>query len=220
MLFDLDGMLTDPKVGITKSVAYALERFHIHVEDLDTLISFIGPPLQDSFQERYHLSETDTKLAIQYYREYFSKQGMFENEVYPGIIEMLIALRANDMQCYVATSKPEEFAVKILNHFALLPYFEGVCGATMDGTRSKKGDVIAYALQTYDIDASMALMIGDRKHDIIGAKEHGLKNIGVLYGYGSKQELEAAGADAIVMTPQEVQAVCLSDGRDCYVNQK
>lgn len=146
-LFDLDGTLTDPKQGITKSVAYALSKFDIHVSHLDDLCIFIGPPLLDSFMEYYHMSKEDAEKAITYYREYFSVTGLFENEVYEGITKLLQTLKDQGKKFYVATSKPEIFAKQIMEHFQLGEYFEDICGASMDSTRSKKGDVIAYALK-------------------------------------------------------------------------
>lgn len=197
-LFDLDGTLTDPKQGITKSVAYALSKFDIHVSHLDDLCIFIGPPLLDSFMEYYHMSKEDAEKAITYYREYFSVTGLFENEVYEGITKLLQTLKNQGKKCYVATSKPEVFAKQIMEHFQLGEYFEDICGASMDSTRSKKGDVIAYALKKHGIQKEDAIMVGDRKHDILGAKENGLPCIAVLYGYGNKTEFEEAGADVII----------------------
>lgn len=197
-LFDLDGTLTDPKQGITKSVAYALSKFDIHVSNLDDLCVFIGPPLLDSFMEYYHMGKEDAEKAITYYREYFSVSGLFENEVYEGIRELLYTLQKQGKKCYVATSKPEPFAKQIVEHFGLGAYFEDICGATMDGSRSKKGDVIAYALQKHAIHKADAIMVGDRKHDILGAKENGLPCVAVLYGYGNRKEFEEAGADVII----------------------
>ena len=197
-LFDLDGTLTDPKLGITKSVAYALSKFDISVSNLDDLCVFIGPPLLDSFMEYYHMSKEDAQKAITYYREYFSVTGLFENKVYDGMKEILQTLQEKGKKCYVATSKPESFAKQIIEHFGLDEYFEDICGATMDGTRSKKGDVIAYTLQKHNIHKEDAIMVGDRKHDILGAKENGLPCIAVLYGYGNQKEFEEAGADIII----------------------
>jgi phosphoglycolate phosphatase len=202
ILFDLDGTLTDPGEGITNSVAYALKKYGIEVSDKSELYKFIGPPLKDSFMKYYGFSETQAEQAIAYYREYFRDTGIFENMVYEGIEHLLRQLHADDKKIVLATSKPEEFAVRILKHFNLSKYFAVVAGASMDSSRSKKGDVIAYALSMCgDIDKSTAIMIGDREHDIIGAKENGLKSIGVLYGYGSEDELKTCGADYIIEKP-------------------
>ena len=205
ILFDLDGTLTDPGMGITNSVIYALKKFKIDVEDRTSLYRFIGPPLKGSFEEFYGFSEEQSELAVQYYREYFKKQGMLENEVYDGIPELLKQLREKNKTLIVATSKPEPFTLEILRHFQLLDYFNFVAGATMDDTRNKKSDIIRYALESCHItDKSTAVMIGDRKHDIIGAKENGLDSIGVLFGYGDYEELKAAGATYIAETPMSV----------------
>lgn len=205
ILFDLDGTLTDPGIGITNSVIYALHRFDIEVSDQSALHKFIGPPLKDSFKMYYGFSDEQSNLAIQYYREYFKKQGMFENEVYDGIRDLLIELKAKEKSLLVATSKPEAFAIEILRHFDLCDYFDFVAGATMDDTRNKKADIIRYALNNCNIfNKSTAIMVGDREHDIFGAKENGLDSIGVLFGYGTYDELKKAGATFIVETPMEV----------------
>ena len=198
LLFDLDGTLTDPMVGITSSVQYALEKFGIHVKYLKDLIPFIGPPLDDSFQEFYGLSKEDAGKAVEYYREYFAPKGIFENEVYPGIPEMLSRLVEAGFTLIVATSKPAVFAKQILEHFGLSDYFSFVGGSELDGTRKRKAEVIGYILETCEIKPQDAIMIGDRKHDIEGAKLCGLESVGVLYGYGSEEELSKAGADHII----------------------
>jgi phosphoglycolate phosphatase len=205
LLFDLDGTLTDPGEGITNSVAHALKKRGIEVADHRELNCFIGPPLAQSFMKYYGLSEEDATRAVADYREYFVPHGMFENEVYDGIPEMLADLKANGKHLIVATSKPEKFAIQILEHFDLLRYFDRVYGATMDSSRSKKGDIIAYALKEGKISPDDALMIGDRHHDIDGAHENGLTAVGVLYGYGDREEHQAAGADDIVATVQELK---------------
>ncbi len=206
ILFDLDGTLTDPKEGITKSVAYALRHFGIEVEDLDTLCKFIGPPLKDSFMEYYGFSEEDAYLAVKKYREYFEPYGMFQNKVYDGVEKLLKELKACGKEMVLATSKPEVYAQKILEHFHLDSYFSYVAGSELDGTRVKKGDVIAYALDQMNIeDRSKAVMVGDREHDVIGAKEHGLDCVGVLYGYGNTEEFERHGADFIAETVEKLR---------------
>lgn len=195
IFFDLDGTLTDPGVGITNSVAYALKKWDIEVSERSLLYPFIGPPLSDSFQRYFGFSKEDSMKAIEYYREYFRDRGIFENEVYPGVHEMLTALRSEGKTIVLATSKPEGFAKTILEHFDLAKYFDFVAGASMDESRSKKGQVIAYALESLRItDKSTVVMVGDREHDVMGAKENSLDCIGVLFGYGSREELETAGA--------------------------
>ena len=205
VLFDLDGTLTDPGLGITNSVAYALKRWNIEVADRTSLYKFIGPPLQDSFAKYYGFSQEDALRAVEVYREYFREKGLYENEVYPGVKDMLKALRNQGKTLIVATSKPEAFAIKILKHFKLDGYFTVIAGATMDSSRSKKGDVIAYALKEAGVaDKSRAVMVGDREHDIFGAQENGLDAIGVLFGYGDREEMEKAGATYIAPTVEDI----------------
>ena len=193
-LFDLDGTLTDPGEGITRSVAYALSFFGIEVKDRTALYPFIGPPLVDSFSTFYGFSPEQARQAVERYREYFSRQGIFENELYPGIKELLEDLKRHGVRILLASSKPELYARKILEHFQLLPFFDFVAAATMDDTRSKKTDVVRYALESCGISPDRAVMIGDRHHDIEGAKDNALESIGVLWGYGSREELSTAGA--------------------------
>lgn len=204
VLFDLDGTLTDPAEGITNSVAYALERYGIRVEDKKSLYSFIGPPLNDSFMQYYGFSSEKAMEAIGVYREYFRDRGIFENEVYEGIPELLDRIKKSGRKIVLATSKPEEFAVRILEHFDLIGYFDVVAGASMDEKRNKKGDVIKYAMEKGGLSAEGAVMIGDREHDIFGAVENGLPSIGVLYGYGDRKELEAAGAAYIAEAVKDI----------------
>ncbi len=205
ILFDLDGTLTDPCEGITNSIAYALKKYDIEVNDKKELYKFIGPPLKDSFMKYYGFCETEADRAIAFYREYFRDKGIYENRVYEGVVDMLEKLYADGKKIVLATSKPEEFAVRILEHFDLKKFFSVVAGASMDSSRSKKGDVIAYALSMCeDVVKEATVMIGDREHDIIGAKENSLKSIGVLYGYGSEEELKTAGTDYIVQTPDDI----------------
>lgn len=204
-LFDLDGTLTDPGFGITNSVMYALKKFNISVDDRTSLYKFIGPPLRDSFEMFYGFSREQSEIAVQYYREYFQEQGLYENEVYAGIPDVLTQLKEDGKTLVLATSKPELFAVRILKHFNLYDHFNFIAGATMDDLRNKKGDIIKYALDNCNIsEKSSALMIGDRKHDIIGAKENGLDSLGVLYGYGSYDELNEAGAAFIANKPEDI----------------
>ena len=204
-LFDLDGTLTDPGIGITNSVMYALEKFGIHVSNREELYPFIGPPLTDSFIKYFDFSEKQAIQAVEYYREYFRAGGIFENKVYDGIPEMLGELKARNAITALATSKPYEFSVRILEHFGLYQYFDFIGAATMDGRISKKADVIRYLLgELGDVDAGSVLMIGDRDQDIEGAKANGLHCAGVLWGYGSNDELMGAGADYIVSAPSDI----------------
>lgn len=205
ILFDLDGTLTDPGVGITKSVEYALNRYGITVADRAELYPFIGPPLIDSFMKYYGFSAEQAREAVEVYREYFRRKGLFENEVYSGIPEMLKALKKAGKTLFVASSKPEEFVITILKHFDLLPYFNFVGGASMDETRSKKDEVVQYVLeQTNVTDPSKAILVGDRKFDVNGAHAQGLDAMAVTYGYGSVEELTAAKPEFIANSPGEV----------------
>lgn len=204
-LFDLDGTLTDPGIGITNSVMHALRKYGIEVSDRKTLYPFIGPPLVQSFEMFCGFSKEKALQAVEYYREYFRVTGLFENEVYDGIADVLQELLKRNVKMAVATSKPEEFTLRILEHFSLLEYFDFVGGATLDGSRGKKADIIAYVIEQMAIsDLSRVVMIGDRKYDIEGAKANGIKSAGVLYGYGDRQEIEEAGADHILSGPMEI----------------
>lgn len=208
ILFDLDGTLTDPALGITNSVMYSLEKFGIPVPDRTKLYPFIGPPLLDSYMERFGMTKEEAEQAIAYYREYFKEKGLFENTPYPGISEMLAALKAAGKRLYLATSKPIVFAERILEHFSLAPYFNGAVGATLDGKLSEKEDVIAEALRRYQItDLSHTAMVGDRKFDILGAKKNHLISVGVLFGYGSHEELTEAGADHLAETVDDLRNI-------------
>ena len=205
LLFDLDGTLTDPGLGITNSVMYALRKFNINVYDRSVLYKFIGPPLRDSFKSFYGFSDEQSELAVQYYREYFKQQGIYENKVYDGIPDLLKQLKEKNKTLIVATSKPESFAIDILQHFELYGYFDFIAGATFDESRNKKADIIRYALENCHIsEHSSTIMIGDRKHDVIGAKENGLDSLGVLFGYGSYEELKKAGATFIADKPMNI----------------
>ncbi len=204
ILFDLDGTITDPGLGITNSVIHALHKFGIS-DKRENLYKFIGPPLADSFMRYYGFDEEKAKLGIEYYREYYAVKGIFENVVYDGIEEMLKMLKQKGKKILLATSKPEDFAKQILQHFYLDSYFDFVAGATMDEKRVRKADVISYALESYNIqNLDDVLMVGDREHDVLGAKEVGMDCAGVLYGYGSQEELEKAGASYIVKNVEEL----------------
>lgn len=205
ILMDLDGTVTDPMTGITRCVQYALKHWGIEENELQKLCGFIGPPLSDAFQEFYGFTKEQAEEAILKYRERFVRIGMYENKVYPGMAKMLSKLKDEGKKVMLATSKPEGFARKILEHFRLAPYFDYIGGATLDGSRSHKKEVIAYVLETCRInDRAGVVMVGDRKYDIEGARQLGLDTIGVTYGYGSRKELEEAGADRIVDSVEEL----------------
>jgi len=205
ILFDLDGTLTNPEIGITNCVKYALEKFNIKVEDRKELHPFIGPPLTYSFETYYGFSKEDSELAVKYYRERFSVKGLYENEVYNGVDNLLQQLKESGKILVLATSKPEEYAIKILEYFDLYKYFDFVAGATMNGSRGEKADVIRYAIEISGIEnKSEAIMVGDRNYDILGAKENGLDSIGVLFGFGDYEELSKAGANCIAETVEDI----------------
>ncbi len=210
VLFDLDGTLTDPYVGITRSVAHALDRLSAPPLSEQQLRAFIGPPLQDSFAS-LGLDSGTVARAIGLYRERFSEQGLYENEVYAGIPDALDALVASGTRMAVATSKPTTFAERILDHFNLSKYFAAVAGATLDGSRRNKADIIAFALTQLDTEPREARMVGDRAQDVIGAQHHQMLSVGVRWGYAEAGELEGAGADVIVSTPEQLVRVLAED---------
>ena len=207
-LFDLDGTLVDPGVGITSGVQYALKHFGIEVEDRRQLYPFIGPPLLDSFMEFFDLNETQAHEAVDYYREHYGVTGLFENTVYPGIETVLDQLKKQGKILALATSKPEGFAERILAHYQLTDYFDYIGGATFDGVRSHKLDVIRYVLQALGNPSSdQVVMVGDRKFDVLAGNELNLTTVGVLFGYGSQAELQAAEADYIIAQPTDLLQV-------------
>ena len=211
ILFDLDGTLTDPGEGITNSVAYALEKYGIEVEDKKELYKFIGPPLYESFREFYGFSEEKSKEAITYYREYYASYGINENKLYSGIKELLEDLKRAGKVLALATSKPEIFASRVLEDFDILKYFDFVGAATTDEkTRAPKEAVIEYTLENLKIkNREEIIMIGDRHFDINGAKQFNLDSVGVLFGYGSKNELESAGATYLAKDTEEIKKLLI-----------
>lgn len=199
VLFDLDGTLTDPYPGISKSIAYALEKMKAPALDVQTLVTFIGPPLLQSFQEICGFTEKQAFEALGYYRERFAIEGLYENSVYAGIPELLNSLKKSGKTLAVATSKPTVFAEKILHHFRLAQYFDVIVGSNLDGTRNAKNEVIHEVLTQLNVMTTESIiMIGDRKHDILGAQKEGIQSIGVLYGYGSLEEIQQSDATYIV----------------------
>lgn len=227
ILFDLDGTLTDPKLGITTCVQYALHKLGIEETDLDRLEPFIGPPLADSFREFYGMDEEKAGQAVVFYRERFSTVGLFENEIYPGIAGMLAALKDAGKKLAIASSKPTVFVKKILEHFEICQYFDVIVGSELDGTRSRKEEVVEEALrqlvpgrcETMTHESGLLagqnemqqgiVMVGDRKFDIEGAKQYRIASIGVNYGYAREGELAAAGADIVVETVEELAKALL-----------
>lgn len=223
-LFDLDGTLTDPKEGICKSAQYGLHKMGIEEADIDKLEPFIGPPLIDSYMEFYNMSKEDAAKAVEYYRERFSVVGLYENQIYPGIEDMLKNLKAHNVKIAIASSKPTVFVEKILEHFSIKKYFDAIVGSELDGTRVQKSEVINEALaqllgmkntgKMLDIDDEIRksiVMIGDRKFDIEGAKSFSVDSIGVSYGYAAKGELKKAGATYIATTVNDVEKYILAE---------
>jgi phosphoglycolate phosphatase len=205
--FDLDGTLTDPKPGITRCIQYALERLGFPVPAEDDLIWCIGPPLHASMKKFVGTDELAHR-AVELYRERFRDVGLYENEVYAGIEETLAKVAAGGRRLFVATSKPKVYADRIVEHFGLGRHFEHIFGSELDGTRTGKADLLAYALTEAKLDPAQAIMIGDRSHDVVGARKNGMKAIGVLYGYGSLAELMDAGADYLCAAHPDVIPHC------------
>jgi len=201
-LFDLDGTLTDPGLGIKNSIRYALRKFGLPIPEETILDTFIGPPLLDSFAIHCGASPEDARTLLALYREYFSEKGIFENTVYDGVPQLLATLQRRGAKLYLATSKPEPYALRILEHFGLLPYFTFVGGSTMDETRTDKAEVIGYVLEQNEIDVSRAVMVGDRKYDVAGGRKWGMDTVGVLFGYGNRAEL--ADATYLIQSPLDL----------------
>jgi phosphoglycolate phosphatase len=203
IFFDLDGTLTDPNQGIVRSVQFALKKLHQPILSEGELTWFIGPPLHESFRT-FLGDEPLVDEAITYFREYFSETGIFENKVYPDIPDVLEEMTQMGCTLFVATSKPQGFAEQIIDHFSLSDYFEKIFGSQLDGTRSDKSELLKFALKETNADPLKSFMIGDRRHDVVGAINNQLTAIGILYGYGTHDELIGAGAHFVAETPNQV----------------
>ena len=213
LLFDLDGTLINTKEGIVKSVYYALDFLGVTEDEPEKLERFIGPPLESSFRDFYQLNETGVRRAVEKYRERYKKKGQYECEPYPGIPALLRKLKECGKTLFVATSKPGVFAEEILRHHQLLQYFDGISAATLDGTVSEKPDIIRAVLKRLpEADLRDVVMIGDRRFDILGAKECGIKSVGVRYGFPEPGELEKAGAGSIADTVEQLLEILLKAG--------
>jgi phosphoglycolate phosphatase len=212
ILFDLDGTLTDPFEGITKSFEYALNSFDIQVGGRAELRKLIGPPLRASFTDVYGFSEQDAETAVAKYREYYSETGIFENSLYPGIPELLAKLTDSGKLLALATSKASIYAAQILEHFNIARYFSFVAGSELNGDRSEKAELIQYALDNLvGATPGNSIMVGDRRHDIIGANSHKMDSVGVLYGYGGEAELRSAGASRIADSVEALGRILLPE---------
>ena len=210
VLFDLDGTLTDPYEGISKSVIYSLQSFGIEEDDENILKKFIGPPLKESFMRFYGFSEEKAQIAVEKYRERYIDTGVYENALIDGVKETLSLLKENGVKLYLATSKPQTLAEIILNHFGIYDFFDFVGGADFNHTRDEKWQVIDYVFQSVGItDKENAIMVGDRMHDILGAKKTGIKSLCVLCGYGDREEFEEYGADYIVPSIADITCFIL-----------
>lgn len=212
VLFDLDGTITDSGPGIMNCVRYALQKAGMPEADEAELRAFIGPPLHEQFRDFCGITDDQAEEMVRLYRERYSGTGIFENRVYDGVIPMLEQLKGAGIRILLATSKPEKFAKIIADHFGFAEYFDFIGGANMDGTRTDKQEVIEYVLESCGVsERTDLIMVGDRRYDVEGAKKAGLASMGVLYGYGSREEIEAAGPDLIAETPADVTALILQE---------
>ena len=202
ILFDLDGTLTDSGEGIINCATLALNHFGLPVPDRETMRVFVGPPLDETFI-KFGVPADKTDEAIAVYRSRYTTVGKFENKPYPGVEQLLQNLKRQGHRLFVATSKPEGMSVEILEKFGLAKYFEKICGATLDGSRSKKADIITYLLEKSG-ETENAIMVGDTAYDVIGAKAHGMPAIGVSWGYGKVEDMESAGALVIAHSMEEL----------------
>ncbi|WP_273523503.1 HAD hydrolase-like protein [Mailhella massiliensis] len=208
VFLDLDGTLTDPSEGITRGVMYALERFGIHEKDPRRLYPFIGPPLYDSFMRHYGFDLDTAYKAIEYFQEYYGQQGMYENVPYPGMRDLLHSWRDEGRRLILATSKPEVFAVRILERFDMNGAFLLMAGGDVEEKRVEKHLVIEYAMERLGLShTGGCLMIGDRKFDVLGAGRHGIPTLGVLYGFGSREELTESGASWLAGSVEELRTL-------------
>ncbi|MFZ3197300.1 MAG: HAD hydrolase-like protein, partial [Bacillus mycoides] len=199
---------------------YVLEKMGIEEVNISELDSFISPPMQQSFADRYNMNEIEVERAVFYFREYLKQSGLLENKVYDGIGALLQELKDAGNRLFVATSKPTVFAKQVIEHFQLTSFFEEIVGSNLDGTRIKKEEIIAHILQTNEeLQKEEMVMIGDRKHDVIGANSNGIASIGVLYGYGNENELSDAGAIHIVKDVEELQRFCIENSTINYRNR-
>lgn len=204
VIFDLDGTLTDSQNGIVNSLRFALSRFGIDEADREALVAFIGPPLHESFHKQYGFSYEDAGRAVAHYREYFAEKGIYENELYPGIDTLLEGLSERGAAMMIATTKPGVYAEKIVEHFSIGGYFLTIRGSNLDGTMTEKGELIGSLVRDHSLRPGKTVMVGDRMHDILGARANGIDSIGVEYGYGSREELQEAGPTHLCRTVDDL----------------
>ncbi len=205
VFFDLDGTVINSELGVLNSVEYALKKYGAEIPPREKLNFFLGPPLEDSFAKLLNISRQEAQTLVKYYREYYPQKGIFEIELYEGIVPLLENIKQSGRKTVIATSKPEEFAVRILKHLGIAELFDVIAGATFDNSRSEKPDVLAYAIKMAGVtDINTAVMVGDRKYDCIGAQHFGMDSIGVLYGFGDLEELNNAGATYIAKTVEDI----------------
>ncbi len=204
ILFDLDGTITDSGEGIINSVIYSLHKFGINEIDMEKIKKFIGPPLKESFGEFYGMGLSEREDAVKYYREYYQEKGIYENKVYKGIEDLLKNLKNEGKKVILATSKPQFYAEKILKYFKIDNLFVFVKGSNMDGSKTNKKEIIEEIISELELKREETIMVGDRSYDIAGAKACKIKSIGVLYGYGSREELEMEKADYIIENVEEI----------------
>ena len=207
IFFDLDGTLTDPMLGITGSIQFALEKLGAEIPDAKDLLWCIGPPLLENFQTL--VGHDQAPAAVVHYRERFSSAGLYENTPYSGIHDALAAIQSAGVRLFVASSKPHIYVREILENFELIHYFSDVFGSELNGIRTDKTELLRYALSKARVEASDATMVGDRRHDIVGALDNGVSAVGVLYGYGSSEELRQAGANRFANAPSELASLLL-----------
>ena len=208
-IFDLDGTITDSGPGIMNAIRYAVKKRGLPDVPEEVLRSFIGPPLKEQFRSVFGLSDEEGTIMVATYREYYGEKGIFENRVYDGVPEVFQKLQEAGVRILMATSKPEKYAKQIAEHFGFAKYFDFIGGACMDGRRTDKHDVIEYVIDSCKVCRENTVMIGDRRHDMIGASKAGIRSIGALYGYGSRDELEKVGADMIAVTPDDISKLIL-----------
>ena len=212
ILFDMDGTICDSARGILKSLQYSLDYMNIKIPDIETLKPFLGPPIRESYRQAFNLEGEELEIAVAKFRERYIPIGMFENDLYPGIYELIRDLKSEGRSIILATGKVYDQAEQILNHFDLLKYFDFVSGCEIDGTRSHKHEIIDYALDNMGVEKSSAVMVGDRYHDIVGAAKTGIASIGVLYGYGTREEIAAHGPDYTAETVEQLRELLYTGG--------